>query len=98
MFSQVTTTQFKVSWNPLPQRFHNGRFQGYRVYFRKSAFYPIPFNTSSVVTSSPNMTWAIITGLGPAQRYDVSVAAYTLKGEGPRSALHHITTGKINLN
>ena len=44
------------------------------------------------------MTWAIITGLGPAQRYDVSVAAYTLKGEGPRSALHYITTGKVNLN
>ena len=44
------------------------------------------------------MTWAIITGLGPAQRYDVSVAAYTLRGEGPRSVLHDITTGKINLN
>ena len=98
MFSEVTTTQFKVTWNPLPQRFHNGRFQGYRVYFRKSAFYPIPFNTSSVVTSSPNMTWAIVTGLGPAQRYDVSVAAYTSIGEGPRSALHNVTTGKINLD
>ena len=97
MFSQVTTTQFKVSWNPLPQRFHNGRLLGYRVYFRRSAYYPNPFNISSVVTNSPNMTWEVITGLGPAQRYDVSVAAYTLKGEGPRSALHRITTGKINL-
>ena len=44
------------------------------------------------------MTWEVITGLGPAQRYDVSVAAYTLKGEGPRSALQYITTGKVNLN
>ena len=44
------------------------------------------------------MTWAIITGLGPAQRFDVSVAAYTLKGEGPRSALHYIITGKVTLN
>ena len=40
------------------------------------------------------MTWALITGLGPAQRYDVSVAAYTSKGEGPRSSLRYVTTGK----
>ena len=54
----------------------------------------MPFNTSSLVTSSPNMTWALITGLGPAQRYDVSVAAYTFKGEGPRSSFYYVTTGK----
>ena len=40
------------------------------------------------------MTWALITGLGPAQRYDVSVAAYTSKGEGPRSSFYYVTTGK----
>ena len=67
---------------------------GYRVYFRRSAYYPVPFNSSSFVTSSPNITWALITGLGPAQRYDVSVAAFTYKGEGPRSSLHYVTTGK----
>ena len=41
------------------------------------------------------MTWALITGLGPAQRYDVSVTAFTPKGEGPRSSLYYVTTGKI---
>ena len=40
------------------------------------------------------MTWALITGLGPAQRYGVSVAAYTSKGEGPRSSFYYVTTGK----
>ena len=93
-FSEVRETQFKVTWNPLPQQFHNGRLLGYRVYFRRSAYFPMPFNTSSLVTSSPNMTWALITGLGPAQRYDVSVAAYTFKGEGPRSSFYYVTTGK----
>ena len=93
-FSEVTTTQFKVTWNPLPQQFHDGRLLGYRVYFRRSAYFPIPFNTSSLDTSSPNMTWALITGLGPAQRFDVSVAAYTSKGEGPRSYFYYVTTGK----
>ena len=93
-FSEVRETQFKVTWNPLPQQFHNGRLLGYRVYFRRSAYFPIPFNTSSLVTSSPNMTWALITGLGPAQRYDVSVAAYTSKGEGPHSSFYYVTTGK----
>ena len=92
-FSEVGETQFKVTWNPLPQQFHNGRLLGYRVYFRSSAYFTIPFNTSSLVTSS-NMTWALITGLGPAQRYGVSVAAYTSKGEGPRSSFYYVTTGK----
>ena len=41
------------------------------------------------------MTLALITGLGPAQRYDVSVAAFTAKGEGPRSSRYYVTTGKI---
>ncbi|XP_073248869.1 uncharacterized protein [Porites lutea] len=91
-FSEVRDTQFKVTWNPLPQQFHNGRLLGYRVYFRRSAYFPIPFNTSSLVTSSPNMTWAMITGLEPAQRYDVSVAAYTSKGEGPLSSFYYVTT------
>ncbi|KAM7442458.1 Protein sidekick-1 [Porites harrisoni] len=91
-FSEVTATQFKVTWNTLPRRFHNGRLLGYRIYFRRSAYYLNPFNTSGVVTSSPNVTWALITGLGPAQRYDVSVAAFTPKGEGPRSSLYYVTT------
>ncbi|CAH3161057.1 unnamed protein product [Porites evermanni] len=94
-FSEVTTTQFKVTWNTLPQRFHNGRLLGYRVYFRRSAYYPYPFNTSGVVTSSPNVTLALITGLGPAQRYDVSVAAFTAKGEGPRSSRYYVTTAQV---
>ena len=94
-FSEVTATQFKVTWNPLPQRFHNGRLLGYRIYFRRSAYYLNLFNTSGVVINSPNVTWALVTGLGPAQRYDVSVAAFTLKGEGPRSSLYYVTTGEI---
>ena len=94
-FFEVRETQFKVTWNTLPQQFHNGRLLGYRVYFRRSAYYPYPFNTSGVVTSSPNVTLALITGLGPAQRYDVSVAAFTAKGEGPRSSRYYVTTGKI---
>ena len=93
-FSEVTATQFKVTWNTLPQRFHNGRLLGYRVYFRRSAYYVNPFNTSGVVTTSPNVTWVLITGLGPAQRYDVSVAAFTSKGEGPRPSSYYVTTGK----
>ncbi|CAH3172193.1 unnamed protein product, partial [Porites evermanni] len=98
-FSEVRETQFKVTWNPLPQQFHNGRLLGYRVYFRRSAYFPIPFNTSSLVTSSSNMTWALITGLGPAQRYGVSVAAYTSKGEGPRSSFYYVTTAcKVVVN
>ena len=91
-FSEVTATQFRVTWNTLPQRFHNGRLLGYRVDFAGEwSSYDLYFNTNS----SPNVTWALITGLRPAQKYVVHVAAFTSKGEGPFSSGYYVTTGKI---
>ena len=45
-FPEVRETQFRVTWNPLPQQFHIGRLLGYRIYFRRSAYSPIPLNTT----------------------------------------------------
>ena len=88
-FSEVTATQFRVTWNTLPQWFHNGRLLGYRVDFARDGD-DLYFST----TSTPNVTWALITGLRPSQEYAVHVAAFTSKSEGPFSS-GYVTTGKI---
>ena len=93
-FKDVKATRVTVSWNPLPRQFHNGRLLGYKVYLRKNVYYSVQSNTSSVTFSNPNTTQITLTGLQPAQRYDVSVSAFTSKGEGPRSYNYYFTTGK----
>ena len=93
-FKDVRATRVTVSWNPLPWQFHNGRLLGYKVYLRKNPYYSVQSNTSSVNFSNPNTTQITLTGLEPAQRYDVSVSAFTSKGEGPRSYNYYVTTGK----
>ena len=93
-FKDIKATRVTVSWNALPRQFHNGRLLGYKVYLRKNAYYSVQSNTSSVNISNPNTTRITLTGLESAQRYDVSVSAFTSKGEGPRSYRYYITTGK----
>ena len=55
--------------------------------------YPVQRNGSSLIVSNPNTTLVTLTGLSPGQRYDISVSAFTSKGEGPRSNRYYVTTG-----
>ena len=80
-----------VHWNPLPQQYHNGRLLGYRVFFRKAVKYSFPVNASSVAVY--NSTCVTLNNLEPRQPYEISVTAFTSKGDGPRSAGYFVTTG-----
>ena len=82
-----------VQWSPLPQQYHNGRLLGYRVFFRKTANYSFPVNVvaSSVVVYNSN--WVTLKNLEPGQRYEISVTAFTSKGDGPRSDSYSVITG-----
>lgn len=94
--TDVESTRIKVTWNPVPRQYHNGRLLGYKVYFRETAYYsnPSESSSSSITVSNPNATYVTLTGLLPGQRYDVSVAAFTSKGVGPRSYRYYVTTGR----
>ena len=80
-----------VQWNPLPQQYHNGRLLGYRVFFRKAGNHPFPVDARSVAVY--NSTWVTLNDLEPRQSYEVTVSAFTSKGDGPRSAHYIVTTG-----
>ena len=86
--------EVKVQWNPLSQYYANGRLLGYRVYFREyNYYYYHSYLTRSVNTSSANVTMVILRDLKQATTYQIAVAAFTSKGEGPRSYWMSITTG-----
>ena len=89
--TNVTSTSVTVQWNPLPPQYHNGRLLGYRVFLRKTANYSFPLDASSVVLYNSN--WATLKNLDPGQRYEISVTAFTSKGDGPRSDSYSVTTG-----
>ena len=93
--SNLHLAEVKVQWNPLSQYYANGRLLGYRVYFReyRSYYYYYSYLTSSVNTSSANVTMVILRDLKQATTYQIAVAAFTSKGEGPRSYWMSITTG-----
>ena len=93
--SNLHLAEVKVQWNPLSQYYANGRLLGYGVYFReyRSYYYYYSYLTSSVNTSSANVTMVILRDLKQATTYQIAVAAFTSKGEGPRSYWMSITTG-----
>ena len=90
----------KVQWNPLSQHYAHGRLLEYRVYYREYTsrhYYNFdPYLGESVNTSSANVTMVILRDLKEATTYQIAVAAFTSKGEGPRSNWMSITTGNVD--
>ena len=86
-----------VKWDPIPQDTVNGILLGYRVYYREYNYYWSSSGTKTVDTKSPNVHMVILRGLKAAERYSISVAAFTSKGAGPQSSSRYITTGKFYL-
>ncbi|KAL9953500.1 hypothetical protein ACROYT_G040923 [Oculina patagonica] len=91
-FTNVRSTEITVNWSPLAEQYVNGLLLGYRIYFKKTGYYSIYSNVSSVNVTNPNTTRITLTGLNPGQRYDIYVSAFTSKGEGPRSYRYYVTT------
>ena len=82
----------KVQWDPLPQQYVNGRLLGYSIYIYEYDYYVNYIKT--VYSNSSGVHMVIVRGLNAAQRYRISVAAFTSKGAGPQS-YGYITTGDL---
>ena len=86
--------EFLVQWDPVPVRSINGRLLGYRVHFKDTQYY---YSQKAVNTSNPDESHVILAGIQTGKRYQISVAAFTSKGQGPRSSYIYITKGKCHL-
>ena len=78
--------ELKVQWDPIPPQAANGRLLGYRISYVES--YWIKY----VNITDLNTNMVVLRGLKLAQRYRISVAAFTSKGVGPQSSLIYVTT------
>ena len=88
--TNVRFDQVKVQWDPLPHQYVNGRLLGYTIYYYEDYY---SYLSKSVSTSNPYVNIVILRGLKAANRYWLSVAAFTSKGPGTQSYWQSTTTG-----
>ena len=81
-----------VLWDPVKKQLSNGRIQGYRVYYSQISYYW--YSETIINITDPNVRQTVLSGLNEGRTYQVTVAAYTLAGQGPRSRRVIITAGE----
>ena len=86
-----------VSWGPVPDGFVHGILRGYRIYFTKTQEIGRPASSQTqVITCGPNVYNTTIKLLNNFAIYDLSITAFTIKGEGAMSAIEE--GGKLLLS
>ena len=82
-----------VSWYPVPSQYANGRILGYNVYYKRTQYYYY-YSDTIVKVNNTNLAQAILPNIQTGERYQISVAAFTSVGTGPRASLVYVTKGK----
>ena len=90
--TNLQSHEVKVQWDPIPPETANGILLGYRVFYQEYWYSGLLQNMD---TKSPNVHMLILRDLKSAQRYQISVAAFTSQGAGSQSYLRYITTGQL---
>ena len=80
-------------WDVLPVQYANGRLLGYNVYYRSRQYYY--YSDTIVRVNNTNLPQAILLNVQVGESYQISVAAFTSVGTGPRSPLLYVTKGKV---
>ena len=83
-----------VEWDPLPPQYANGIILGYSIFYKDTQYYYSLEKT--VNTSKPEDSHVILAGIQIDIRYRISVAAFTSKGQGPRSPYLYVTKGRCS--
>ena len=76
----TSSTSISVSWDPVQAELQNGVITGYNITYRSQTQ-----NNSGFVEAGPNDRQANLTELKEFVDYNISVVAFTVKGDGPPS-------------
>ena len=78
----TSSTSISVSWDPVQAELQNGIITGYNITYQSQTE-----NDNGVVPVGPNDLQANLTGLKKFVKYNISVVALTVKGDGPPSII-----------
>ena len=74
----TSSTSISVSWEAVQAVLQNGIITGYNITYQS-----LTENDNGFVTAGPNDRQANLTGLKEFVKYNISVVAFTVKGDGP---------------
>ena len=83
-----TSTSLFVHWRPVPANHQNGIIRGYRILYKKS-FSQEKLKTKNVSAES---TATELKNLTKYTEYDITILAYTSKGNGVRARFFTVST------
>ena len=78
----TSSTSISVSWEEVQTDLQNGIITGYNITYESQTE-----NDNGVVLAGPNDRQANLTGLKEFVKYNISVVAFTVKGDGPLSVM-----------
>ena len=78
----TSSTIISVSWEALQSDLQNGVITGYNITYQSQTE-----NDNGFVEAGPNDRRANLTGLKEFVKYNISVVAFTVKGDGPSSVI-----------
>ena len=78
----ASSTIISVSWEAIQPELQNGVITGYNITYLSQTENDIGF-----VPAGPNDRQANLTGLKEFVKYNISVVAFTVKGDGPPSVI-----------
>ena len=78
----TSSTSISVSWEAVQADRQNGIITGYNITYQSQTE-----NHTGVVEAGPNDLEANLTGLMEFVKYNISVVAFTAKGDGPPSII-----------
>ena len=78
----TTSSSVLVSWEAVQVELRNGIITGYTIKYQS-----LTENDNGFVKAGPNDRQANLTGLKEFVEYNISVVAFTVKGDGPPSVI-----------
>ena len=78
----TSSTSILVSWEAVLAELRNGIITGYTIKYQS-----LTENDNGIVKAGPNDRQANLTGLKEFVEYNISVVAFTVKGDGPPSVI-----------
>ena len=89
----TSSTSISVSWEAVQADLQNGIITGYNITYQS-----LTENDNGFVTTGPDDRQANLTGLKEFVEYNISVVAFTVKGDGPPSVIVVRTDQDSKLN
>ena len=89
----TSSTSISVSWEEVQSDLQNGIITGYNITYESQTE-----NDNAVLLAGPNDRQANLTGLKEFVKYNISVIAFTVKGNGPPTVIVVRTDQDSKLN